>query len=224
MAFTPVQKLSITSGGALTILGLIGLVSYLNTRQMIGTQRAVAATNANIARLDRVLDRTRHAETARREYIIRDEPQFVDSINAAQGDVEYAFDSLRAATEDNPEQRRNLDKLAPLVAARLREIREGVAARRRFGADSALAALRRESALTPHDGAAALFLRMRDEELRVLGERTRVMVVTGRMAANFILGGTLLAFVLALVALQPLRPSIGQRLSQRLSVSTPTAP
>jgi CHASE3 domain sensor protein len=219
LAFTPVQKLSITSGGALAILGLLGLIAYLNTSQMIGTQRTVSATNANIARLDRVLERTKDAENAQREFIIRGDTQYLAAMNVAQSDVEFALDSLRATTEDNPEQRRNLDKLAPLVAARLGDIRQGVAVRQRFGLDSALGVLRRAGAAETRDGAEAIFLRMRLEELRVLGERTRFMTATGRTATNFILGGTLLAFVFALVALQPLRPSIAQRLTQRLSMA-----
>lgn len=219
MAFTPVQKLSITSGGALTILGLVGLVSYLNTSQLIGTQRTVAATSANIARIDRVLERTKDAESAQREFVVRGDSQYLQAIGIAQSDVEFALDSLRAATEDNPEQRRNLDKLAPLVAARLGDIRRDNASRRRVGVDSAIRLLRRDGSTGPRAGAGALFLRMRDEELRVLGERTRVISATGRTATNFTLGATLFAFLLALVAFQPLRPSVAHRLTQRLSTA-----
>jgi CHASE3 domain sensor protein len=219
MAFTPVQKLSITSGGALTILGVVGLVAYLNTSRLTATQRTVAVTNANIARIDRVLERTKDAENAQRDFIIRGDTAYLRVISVAQSDVEFALDSLRATTEDDPEQRRNLDKLAPLVAARLRDVRQDIAARQRFGVDSALSVLRKRGAVGPRDGAAALFLLMRDEELRVLGERTRFMTATGRSATNFILSGTLLAFMLALVALQPLRPSVAHRLTQRLSTT-----
>ena len=219
MAFTPVQKLSITSGGALTILGLVGLVAYLNTSQMIGSQRAVETTNANIARLDRVLERTKDAENAELELTIRGDTEYLQAINDAQNDVEFALDSLRAATEDNPEQRRNLDRLAPLVAARLSGIRQANAARQRIGRDSALKLIGTAGVAGARDGAGILFRRMRDEELRVLGERTRFMTATGHTATNFILVGTLLAFLLALVALQPLRPSVAHRLTQRLSMA-----
>ena len=217
MTFTSVQKLSITSGGALTIVGLIGLASYLNTRQMVGTQLSVSVTNANIGRLDRVLDRTRDADLAARRYVVTRDTADLAAIDEAQSDVEFALDSLRTATEDNPEQRHNLDRLAPLVAARLAEIRLRVAARQRFGTDSANGTLRAAAAGAAHDGESQLFLRMREAELRVLGQRTRFMTDTGRAATNFILGGTLLAFVLALVALQPLRPSVAHRLSASLA-------
>jgi transcriptional regulator with GAF, ATPase, and Fis domain len=58
---------------------------------------------------------------------------------------------------------------------------------------------------------------MREVEFRVLGERTRVMNSSGTDALRVILGGSTFALVLALFALQPLRPSVERRLTQRLS-------
>lgn len=44
MAFTPVQKLSITSGAAMVLLSAVGLVSYVSTMQMVDAQEAAAHT------------------------------------------------------------------------------------------------------------------------------------------------------------------------------------
>ena len=118
MVFTPVQKLSIGTGTALGLLALAGLVSYVSLSQMIGGEQAVAATNSNIARLDRVVERTVDAENAQRGYVLSGDSLYLEPLTAAQNDVEYALDSLRTATEDNPEQRNNLDKLGPMVAKR----------------------------------------------------------------------------------------------------------
>jgi CHASE3 domain sensor protein len=206
MAFTPVQKLSIGTGAALGLLALVGLVSYFSISQLIGGEHAVAGTNANIARLDRIITRTVDAENGHRGFVSTGDERYLEPINAAQGDVEYALDTLRGATEDDPEQRRNLDKLSPLVANRFREIRAAIALRQRFGLDTAAKLLRTEKQM--RDGAGVLANQMRDQELRVLGERTRVMTDRGETALNFILTGSLLALGLALIALQPLRPSV----------------
>jgi CHASE3 domain sensor protein len=217
MAFTPVQKLSIGTGAALGLLALVGLVAYVSITQMIGSEQAVAATNANIARLDHVVARTVDAENAQRGYVTTGDTAYLEPLNAAQSDVEYALDSLRAATEDNPDQRRNLDSLGPMVAKRFREIRSIVTARQRSGQDSATKILKKEKAMRGRQGPGALANHMRDEELRVLGERTRMMTQKGRSASNFIFAASIFALVLALIALQPLRPSVAQRLTQRLS-------
>ena len=123
MGFTYVQKLSIGTGAALGLLALVGLISYASITQMIGGERAVAATNANISRLDRVVARTVDAENGVRGFVTTGDPRYLEPLTTAQSDVEFALDSLHTATEDNPEQRRNLDKLGPMISTRFRDIR-----------------------------------------------------------------------------------------------------
>ncbi len=217
MAFTPVQKLSIGTGAALSLVALVGLVSYLSITQMIGGERAVAAANANIARIDRVGARTVDAENAQRGFVSTGDTLYLPAIELAQSDVEFALDSLRTATEDHPSQRQNLDRVSQLVATRFRELRMAVSVRQRSGLDSAAKVLKAERAVRARDGVGPLLNRMRDEELVVLGERTRVMTDRGVAASNFILVGSFLALILAAIALQPLRPSVSRRLTQRLS-------
>jgi CHASE3 domain sensor protein len=219
MAFTPVQKVSIGTGAALGVLALIGFVAYVSITRMIGSEQAVASTNANIARLDRVVTRTVDAENAQRGFVTTGDSAYLEPISTAKGDVESALDTLRAATEDNPSQRRDLDKLDTLIADRFRDIRASVAMRRRFGIDSANKVLRQERAVRANQGAGPLASRMRDEELRVLGERTRAMTTTGRKTSNVILAGSGFALILALVALQPLRPRVAERLQRRLTLT-----
>ena len=218
MPFSPVQKLSIGIGVSLVVLGMVGLVSYASLSQLMGGQRAVASTNNNISRLDRVIARTLDGENAERGFVSTGDSAYLAPLNDAQSDVEFGLDSLRAATEDNPAQRRTLDSLAPMLSSRFRDIRGAVAMRQRFGADSARLVLRREKSLRDAAGAGSLANRMRDEELRVLGERTRTLTASGTTASRVILAGALLALALSFVALQPLRPSVAEQLQRRLAL------
>ena len=217
MQFTWVQKLSIGTGAALGLLALMGFVAYVSIHQMIGGQQAVAATNTNISRLDVVVARTVDAENAQRGFVTTADEQYLEPLNAAFSDVEDAIQGLMKATEDDPDQRHNLDKLAPMVSKRFKEINAVIAMRKRAGLDSAVAALKGQSAVRGRDGIGPIATKMRDEELRVLGERTRAMTATGSTALRVILGGSIFALILALFALQPLRPSVERRLTQRLS-------
>ena len=217
MRFTWVQKLSIGTGAALGLLALMGFVSYVSIHQMIGGQQAVAATNANISRLDAVVGRTVDAENAQRGYVSTGDDEYLEPLNSAFSDVEDAIQSLNKATEDNPDQRRNLDKLGLMVSRRFKEINAVIAARKRLGADSAAKLLKAQKAVRGRDGIGPLAGTMREVEFRVLGERTRAMNATGTNALRVILGGSVFALVLALFALQPLRPSVERRLTQRLS-------
>lgn len=214
MAFTPVQKLGITSGMAMAVLGVAGMVAYVGTSQLMDAQAAAAVTNRNIARLDRVLERTIEAEAASRRYVIGPNTAALALIDSAQSDVEFALDSIRVAAEDNPVQRLSLDTLGPIVGSEFTEIRQVTLVRRKAGRDSATTLLVQER---PGRSTPRLIAGMRREEVRVLGERSRRMANSARTTRVFIVGGTLFAFLLAFVALQPLRGSVERRLSQRLS-------
>ena len=218
MAFTPVQKLSITSGAAMVLLAAVGLVAYLSITQLVDAQDAAAVTNTNIGRLDRVLARTAAAGEAIHRYAESGSPDALALIDSAQSDVEYALDSLLASSEDHPVQRRNLDSLGPLLGTRFRDYRQAILVRARIGHDTALALL---SAGRPGPAAAQLIAQMRDEEVKVLGERARTMAESAKTTRVIIVAGSIFAFILALVALQPLRPSVERGLSARLTKAVP---
>jgi CHASE3 domain sensor protein len=224
MQFTGLRKLAIGTGAALILLSLMGFVSYVSVTQMIGGQRAVAATNQNIAHLDALVARTVDAENAQRGFVTTGDKQYLDPFDAAVSDVEDAVQALMKATEDNPEQRRNLDSIAPMVSKRFKEINAVIALRNRAGRDSAAKMLTAQTAVRGRDGIAPLAAKMRTEELRVLGEITRAMTATGDRVLREILSGSIFAFILAMFALQPLRPSVELRLRRRLAQMLETPP
>lgn len=215
MGFTPVQKLGITSGAAMALLGAIGVVSYVSTMQMVGAQQAAAHTNGVIASLDRIRVNTSVAENATRGFVATGRDTMLAALDDAQSEVEFAIDSLRIATEDHPAQRRLLDSASEAIGGQFRDMREMVVVRQKVGRDSAAQMLGRTHAIRPV--AAELLAAMRDQEVRVLGEKSRLMAESGASTRTFIIVGSIFSFVLALVALQPLRPSVEKRLAESLS-------
>lgn len=220
LAFTPVQKLSITSGAAMVLLAAVGLVAYLSTSQLVDAQRAAAHTNEVVSVIDRVRERTLDAEAAVRRHAANGSAQWLIAFDSARGDVEDALDSLRTVTEDHPGQRRLLDSLSVAVGAQFRDLAVVNQARKRNGADSAA----RVVATLPSRGVGALVSAMRNEEVRVLGERSRVMAQHAGTSRVLVIAGSLFAFVLALIALQPLRPSVERSITQRLSRAVTAVP
>lgn len=215
MGFTPVQKLSITSGAAMALLGAVGIVSYVSTMQMVGAQQAAAHTNGVIASLDRIRVNTSVADNATRGFVATGREAMLAALDDAQGEVEYAIDSLRSSTEDHPAQRRLLDSAGSAIGAQFRDMRHMVSVRKKVGRDSAASLLARTHTARPV--AMELLTEMRDEEVRVLGEKSRLMADSGASTRTFIIVGSIFSFVLALVALQPLRPSVERRLTASLS-------
>ena len=155
------------------------------------------------------------AENAARGFVATGNANRLATVDAAQSDVEYALDSLRIATEDHPDQRRNLDSLGTIIGAEFRDIHQLSAVRRKSGRDAAVALMNGAHAKTPTP--TRLLAGMRDEEVRVLGEKSRVMVESGKTTRMFVVAGSLFSLLLAFIALQPLRSSVEKRLTERLS-------
>ena len=216
MRWTPLQKLSITSGAALILLGLGGVVSYYFAARLTASEKFVARTNQNIGSAFRIIAGTHDAERATKAYVVRGDSLERGALQAAQATVEDAIDAMNRASEDNPRQRRLLESLAPQVAASFGEFRATFAIRDRAGPDSARNFLMRGS--PPHDTDTLMQIvnQMRDEELRVLAEHTRVLSTTGQTTLRVILLGTALTFLLAGLALQPMRAGVAARLTSQL--------
>lgn len=217
MRWTPLQRLSITSGAALALLGLSGVVSYFYATRLVATDSAVMETNRNIASAVRILVGTRDAERATKAYVVRGDSSARLALLAAQASVEDAIDAMRQVGEDNVLQRQYLERLSPQVAASFDGFRTTVAIRDRAGPDSARRYLMSEA--TPHavDSLLKIVDAMRSEELRVLAERARAQSATGTTTLRVILLGTALTFLLAGLALQPMRADVAARLTSHFS-------
>jgi len=217
MKWTPLQKFSITSGAALFLIGLGGIVSYFYAEREAVADRAVAQTNDNMRTAFRIVSLTTDAQMLTKAFVVRPDSITRRTLERTQSDVEDALDAMRRATEDNPHQRELLDDAAPFVAASFHEFRNTVAFRDRFGADSARRYLMRESSPNATDSLVAIVGQMRDEELRVLAELTRHQAQAGATTVRLIELGTMLTFLLAALALQPMRSGVAARLSSHFA-------
>jgi CHASE3 domain sensor protein len=216
MRWTSLQKLSITSGAALVLLGLSGGVSYYYASQLMAADSAVRQTNENITTAFQIVVSTQDAERATKAYVVRGESSARTSLQQAQSSVEDAVDAMNQQSEDNPRQRHLLERLLPQVAASFSEFRTTLAIRDHAGADSARRYLMRESLPHEADSLRKIVVEMRNEELRVLAERTRHRNATGATALRIILLGTALTFLLAGLALQPMRADVHARLTSSI--------
>jgi len=216
MRWTSLQKLSITTGAALVLLGLSGGVSYYYASRLMAADSAVRQTNENITTAFQIVVSTHDAELATKAYVVRADSSARTSLMQAQSSVEDAIDAMNQVSEDNPRQRQLLERLVPQVAASFSEFRTTLAIRDHAGADSARRYLMRESLPHEADSLRKIVGEMRNEELRVLAERTRHRNTTGATALRIILLGTALTFLLAGLALQPMRKDVAERLTSSI--------
>ena len=217
MIWTPVQKLSVGAGAALLVLSLFGIAAFMSVDRLAKQEAAVADANAAITTIDQLLTANAEAERAGSEFILTGASDALEGFTAARSRIEDALDAIRRRSEDRPRQRTALDSLGPMIGERLSTLNAGITIRQRDGAAKAAEFDRKNPARVLRGGVLPLIQRMREEESRVLGDRTRVQQQHGRTASFVILLASILAFLLAALAFQPLRPTTAARLTRRLT-------
>ncbi|MDQ8153019.1 MAG: CHASE3 domain-containing protein [Gemmatimonadota bacterium] len=216
MQLSPLQKMSVTVGAALVVLGLFAGVAYYYASRLVAADRAVERANMSMAEAFRVVVSRQDAERATKAYVVRPDSAARASLQDAQRRVEDALDAMGRSTEDHPRQRQLLGELGRRAAASFESYRTAVLIRDRAGLDSAKRYLSGEIPASAADSLMGIVTQMRDEELRVLAESTRLQSAHGANAQRLILVGMILTFLLAGVALQPMRAEIASRITSHL--------
>lgn len=217
MRLAPLQKLAITVGTVLVVLGVIAGVSYFYATRRAAADLVVERHNANLSAAFRMVMARQDGERATKAYVVRPDSVSRAALYAAQAQVEEALDVLSRGTDDNPRQRNVLGLLASGAAASFESFRGTVLIRDRVGADSARRFLANDLSATVSDSLMKVASQMRDEELRVLAEQTRQQAAHGANAQRLILFGMVLTFLLAGLALQPMRLAVATRMTSHFA-------
>lgn len=217
MQLSPLQKMSVSVGAALFVLGLFAAMAYYYASRLAQADRAVERANTTIASALHVVVARQDAERAAKAYVVRADSSARRSMQEAQSRVEEALDAMSHASEDNPVQHRAVLELGRRVAASFDAFRATLLTRDHAGADSARRYLNSDLRALAADSLVRLAAQIRDEELRVLAERTRIQSAHSVSAQRVILMGMVLSFLLAGVALQPMRAEVHARLSQSIA-------
>jgi CHASE3 domain sensor protein len=216
MKLSSVQKLAITVGAAMLLVGGVGAVSYYYASRLVENDRLVERANGNIAAALKLVVSRQEAERTAKAYIVRPDSTTRAGLAVAQARAEDAVDVLTRGTEDNPRQFEAMQALARGVSENFGTFRAAVMLRDRAGADSARRVLTSDLSARTADSLSKLVSEIRDEELRVLAERTRLRSVNHASEQRIILVGMIVAFLLAGLALQPVRSPVATRLTAHL--------
>src|SRR3972149_4494770 len=105
MRLAPLQKLAVTVGAVLVVLGVIAGVSYYYATRRAAAELIVERTNANCSAPFRVVMARQDGERATKAYVVRPDSVSRSALHAAQAQVEEALDVISRGTDDNPRQR-----------------------------------------------------------------------------------------------------------------------
>lgn len=216
MQLTHIQKLSVTVGAALVVLGGFAALSFYFASRLAASDRAVERANGNMAAALQLVVARDNGERAAKAYVVRPDSMSLTAARASQTMAEDALDALTRGSEDNPDQSRAIQALGTGIAVSFDAFRTAVLVRDREGADSARRVLTGEFTARTTDSLMALVSRIRGEELRVLAEKTRLQSEHSAAAQRVILAVMVLSFLLAGLAFQPVRMRVASRIASHI--------
>ncbi len=180
-------------GTALALLICVGVLSYWSVVQNAKERQWVNHTQLVLEKLDALSANLTDAETSQRGYVLTGEESYLGPYNGAASKVHENSKDLRQMTGDHPVQQRTLDRLQPVIAARLAILERWIEIRRQGGLHAGADFIPESSGKREMDESRMEIAGMRQEEdyllvQRSLGverasSRTRVAIVTGNALA-----------------------------------------
>jgi PAS domain S-box-containing protein len=185
---------------ALTLLVASGVLAYLTSRRQAEEAAWVAHSHEVIETLAKLEASVAGMESSRRGYLLTGDTALLGRFTGGLSGHRQVLDDLRRLTADNPDQRRRLDRLEPLVSARISLLHEGLELQARdpaaTGGQQAL--IREGDNLTSR--LLAVTAAMIGEERRLLSTRQDEMEAgVRRTGAAVALSAALAIFLLLLV-------------------------
>jgi methyl-accepting chemotaxis protein len=208
---------------ALTLI-VIALISYRNASRLIENDVWVSHSHQVRGELADLLSELKDAETGQRGYLITGDDSYLAPYQAALATINGTLADIRKLTSDNPNQQRRLTAIAPLIDAKLVELKQTIDLRRTEGLDAATKIVLANVGKRYMDETRAVVAEADQEERDLLNLRSEEARSSADMTMSIILWGGLLG-TLAVAAIgwiicRSLSEQIGTAVGQVRSSST----
>ncbi len=209
---TTERKVRAAFAVALTLLGAIGIVSYLSVARLNENSVQVAHSHEVMAVIDDMMTNATSAESAHRAFIISGEEQFARDFEEIASRTDSLAQRLQALVADNPAQSLRVDPFAEALATRHAHSRGAIKLRREGGLDAIL-----KMGKGPRPGVAlqtqlrTLAAEMKGAEQRLLDERARSARGSAVTSQVVIVGGSVFALIFVSLALYAIRRDFAGR-------------
>src|SRR4051812_48353262 len=196
---------------ASAVLLLVAVLSYLSLVHNADDRLWVTHTYQVLEKLGDVRTNMTDAETGERGYILTGDDAYLAPYEGGRSHVRENLKDLRQLTADNAKQQQALDRLEPIVIARLGELRERIEVRRRQGLIPATAAVREGAGKEFMDQIRSLVAGMKEEEERLLAQRSMELEGSSHQTKIVIVIGEALAFLFLFAAGLVIQQEMRQR-------------
>ncbi len=186
-----------------SVLALLGisLLSYQTIQSSITAQAWVTHTYEVIAQLERGEAILTRAETAQRAFLLTGDDKFLDDTRDTQGQVKSWLVELDSLLSDNPEQKKRLEELQPVIAQRLADLNNRIELRRDKGLQAAAEAVASGEGTELSQEITRRIDAMHGVEEQLLQTRQQAQLTDTRTAVAFVISGGTLACALGLIAI-----------------------
>lgn len=185
---------------ALFTLAYIGVLSYRSILRSRDDVQWVTHTHTVLEDLDHLLIVALDAETGQRGFIITGDDSYLQPYRDSAETIRRDVQELRQTTSDNSTQQHNLDRLEPLLAARLAELRDRIALRKQQGLAPGTRSVQEDAGKQTMDQIRAVLGDMTEEEHRLRALRMKEADISARRSESVILIGNTLGFLFLFLA------------------------
>ncbi len=166
------SKIAVWFGSAGLLIVLVALLSFWLFRQSEDADRWQRHTFLVLDKANVLLSSLKDTEAGQRGYLLTGDKAFLAPYLAVRDRIPSQLAELRRLAQDNPAQERRLDVLAPLVEAKLRELRQVLALYADQHVEDALKILRSGSGKQLMDEIRAGLSDFNQQENELLEQRT----------------------------------------------------
>jgi methyl-accepting chemotaxis protein len=181
----------------LVILTIAGM-GYRSAHHLIENDRMENHTRQVRREIWELAARLGDAERGQRGFVITGKDDFLAPYLSAVRQIQPIFDEVKRLTADNPVQQARLDRISPLVAAKLSELDKTIRQRRTEGFDSTAKVVAAGEGrrymdeltrlLTEMDGEEGELLRVRSERAGAGAESAKTGIVWGSLIGLILVG------------------------------------
>ena len=150
-------------------------IAYYNIQILRANTQRVVHSHEVITRLGGLLSSIQDAETGQRGFLLTNTDRYLEPYNAALLAVPRILDEVAGMTGDDSSQQQRMVTLRSEVDAKFAELKETIDLRRSQGPDPALAIVNSDRGKVAMDAIRAQINDMRQEEVKVRGERLAAM-------------------------------------------------
>ena len=185
---------------ALAILVSVCVLSYRGMARTGQDRDWVTHTNLVLERLDVLLADATEAESAQRGYIITGDDAYQKSFRNAVESARQEEQRIRQMISDNAIQRRAMDGVERLLAEKFAALEEAIEIRRESGLAAASGVVSKGADGQRMEQIRIVIAGMKEEEKRLLAQRSKVWEDSRRNTRGLIFGGNGLALLFLILA------------------------